>query len=99
MWDTASVNRARDVIVVQRVDHLAPIALAHDEAEVTQHAELLGDGRLPHPDLARELPDRARAGTSRLRMRTRLGVASACIVSATDLAVSVDRNAGSDSKP
>jgi len=83
------VQQGADMSVVQRVDHLAPVALADDETEVAQHPQLLGDGRLSHPDLARELSDRAGASTK----------ARACIVSATELAVSVDRNARSGSAP
>ena len=50
------------VVVVQRVDHLAPLTLADDEPQVTEHAQLLGDGRLPHADGLGELADRTRAG-------------------------------------
>ena len=56
-------QQGTDVIVVQRIDHLPPVALAHHKTEVAEDPQLLRDGRLSHLDLARELADRARART------------------------------------
>ncbi len=39
------VEQRGDVVVVQRVDDLAPDALADDQPEVTQQAQLVGDRR------------------------------------------------------
>jgi hypothetical protein len=55
------VDERRDVIVVELVDDVAATAHADDQAEVTEDAELLRDGRLGHPHLARELADARRA--------------------------------------
>jgi hypothetical protein len=43
------------VVVVQFVDNLATISLTHDEAEVPEHTELVGDGRGLHGDGPRNL--------------------------------------------
>jgi hypothetical protein len=51
-----------DVVVVQLVDDLAPVALADDEAEVAQRPKLMRDGRALHVDRGRELVDRRRTG-------------------------------------
>jgi hypothetical protein len=45
------------VVVVQRVDDVAAVALSVDEAEVAKEAELVGDGRLFHADGFRQLAD------------------------------------------
>ena len=61
MRDGLGQQRA-DVVVVERVDHLPAVALADDEPEVPKHPQLLGDRRLRHPEVAREIADRAGAG-------------------------------------
>ena len=55
------VEQVGYVRVVKPVDHLAPPALSNDEPQVTQHAELVRNGRRLHPDRRRELAHRARA--------------------------------------
>jgi hypothetical protein len=50
------------VVVVQGVDGLSASALPDDEPQVPEHAQLLGDRRLLHLDVARQLRDGARAG-------------------------------------
>src|SRR5579884_819496 len=55
-------EQGADVIVVNRIDHLAAIALADHEAEVAQHSQLLGDRRLLHTDLVSEVSHRAGTG-------------------------------------
>ncbi len=52
-----------DMIVVKRIDHLLAVALTNDQTQVTQHPQLVRNGGLAHPDLVRQLPDRARAYT------------------------------------
>ena len=47
-----------DVVVVELVDDAAAGALADDEAEVAEHAELVRDRRRVHPDGGRDLGDR-----------------------------------------
>lgn len=48
-----------NVIIMQRVDDLAPVTFADDQAEVPQYPQLLRDRGLLHPDRAGELSDRA----------------------------------------
>jgi hypothetical protein len=48
------------MLVVQLVNRLATLTFPDDQAEVAQHAELLGDGRLFHLHGTREIFDRAR---------------------------------------
>lgn len=50
------------MIVVQGIDDLPPDPLTHDEAQMPQHAELLGDGGLLHAHLASQIAHRAWAG-------------------------------------
>jgi hypothetical protein len=50
-----------DVIVVQLVDDLPSGPLAHDEAEVPQHAQLVRDRRRLHAHGSRQLVDRGGA--------------------------------------
>ena len=50
-----------DVVVVELVDDAAAGALADDQAEVAQHAQLVRDRRRVHPDGGRDLGDRRRA--------------------------------------
>ena len=52
-----------DVIVVQRIDDVAPISFADDKAQVTKYAELLRDGRLLHLDIVGQLTNRAWVGS------------------------------------
>ena len=49
------------VVVMQRVDDLAALALAHHESQIAQHPQLLGDRGLTHLDVVRQLAHRARA--------------------------------------
>ena len=78
--------RADADVRVVRVDRPAVAALADDETEVAEQAELVRDGGLPIPTRPRAR-DRAssRGGAPGY---ARLGVASACIASATWRAVS-----------
>jgi hypothetical protein len=46
-----------DVIVVERIDDLPPVAVADHQTKMTEDAELLRDRGLRHPDVARELTD------------------------------------------
>ena len=48
-----------DVRVMERVENLAALTLADDEPEMAEHPQLMGDGRLLHPDRRREFPYRA----------------------------------------
>ena len=83
-----------DVAVVEGVDDPAPLRVADDEAEVAEQAELVGDGGCSIATAsARSLTDQGES-RSRARMRTRLGVASACIVCATSRAVPASIDAG-----
>jgi hypothetical protein len=50
-----------DVIVVQLVDDLATVTLPDNEAEVTQHAQLVRDGGALHADALGELAHRGRS--------------------------------------
>ena len=77
------VEQRRDVLVVQRVEALASVALGHDQPMLAQDAQLVGDRRLLHADRRHQLADRVRPLRSRLRIRTRLGVERANIASAT----------------
>ena len=54
------VEQLGDVLVVECVDHATPSALADDEAEVAQLAELMGYGRWLQPDRGGKLAHRAR---------------------------------------
>ena len=47
---------------MQGIDDLPPVSFSDDESEVPEHPQLLGDGRLLHLHLTRELADRARPG-------------------------------------
>ena len=49
-----------DVIVVQRIDDVPTVALACDEGEVAQDAQVVGDGVLLKAGCLSELADRAR---------------------------------------
>jgi len=55
------VQEHRDMAVVQGVNHGPAVALAGDQAEMAQHPELMGDGRLLHPDHGGKLGDGNRA--------------------------------------
>src|SRR6516164_1330333 len=46
-----------DVVVVDRIDAAAALAPGRHEGVVAKHAELVGDGRLPHPEGLDELRD------------------------------------------
>lgn len=52
------VKQFGDVWVVQVIDDLLAVAFAHDEAEVAQLPELMGNGRGLHADRLGELTDR-----------------------------------------
>ena len=43
-----------DVVVVEGVDGASTVALTHDEPQMSQHAQLLGDRWLLHLDVACE---------------------------------------------
>lgn len=49
-----------DVIVVEAVAHPAPVALGDHESQLSQHAELLGDGTWVHLNHLRKLVDATR---------------------------------------
>ena len=51
-----------DVVVVELVDDLAPIALTGDQAKVAQQPQLVRDRGALHPDRAGDVVDRGRAG-------------------------------------
>ena len=55
------VEEFGDVVVVEGVDDRAAVALAGDQAEVAQQAELVGAGGLFHADGVGEVGDRAGA--------------------------------------
>ena len=71
-----------NVVVVQRVDDLAPVATADDQPEVAHQPELMRDGEPSIPTAAANSPTGADPLCRRARIRSRLGVASACIASA-----------------
>ena len=54
------VEQVGDVGVVERVDDGPSAAVADDEAEMAEDAELVGDGRLFHLDRVGELADGSR---------------------------------------
>ena len=81
------VEQVGHVRVVQGVDDAAPAPLPDDEAEMAKDSQLVRDGRLLHADRGRELPTADGPSRRRPRMRTRDGVASACMVCATSRAV------------
>jgi hypothetical protein len=49
-----------DVVVVQRIDHVPPIALTGNESEVPQYAKLVGYRRGFHADMLRQVAYRTR---------------------------------------
>lgn len=49
-----------DVIVMEPIDRLPAVALPDDQAEVSQHSQLLGDSGLRHLQIASQLADRTR---------------------------------------
>ncbi len=51
------------VLVVQGVDDVPALALANDQAEMAKHPKLLGDGRLLHLNVLRQLANGARTST------------------------------------
>ena len=63
MLDVADdlLEQVGDVVVVELVDDLAPVAAAGHEPEVAQQPELVRDGRALHPDRERDLVHRGRA--------------------------------------
>ena len=85
------VEQDADMRVVQCVDDASAAPFAGHEAEVAE-AQLVRDGRSFHRDTA-SAPTEQGDSRSRPRMRTRLGVASACIVSATCCAVGASSGA------
>lgn len=52
------VDEFGNVFVVERVQRGAPVALDRDESKVTQHSQLMGDGRGFHADRRCEVADR-----------------------------------------
>jgi hypothetical protein len=54
------IEQDRDVRVMQRVDRLAPRAIADDEAQAAQDPQLLRHRRLSHHDGGAQLGDAAR---------------------------------------
>ena len=80
------VEQVGDVRVVQGVDDPRP-SLADHEPEMAQHPQLVRDRRPLHPDRGGSSLTEHGDSRSRPRIRTRLGVASACIVCATSRAV------------
>ena len=44
-----------DVVVVEGIEHLAPVPLTHDETQMTKDAQLMRDRRCLHPDRIRQL--------------------------------------------
>ena len=44
------IEQRGDVLVVEGVDALSPLALGDDQAVLAKHPELVGDGRLLHAD-------------------------------------------------
>ena len=89
------LEQLADVVVVEVVDDPSAVALPDDQPEVAQQAQLMGHRDAPCPRRsASSLTEQAPAWR-RPRMRTRLGVASACIVCATTPANSGSSCAGS----
>ena len=56
------LEQLADVVVVQCVDDVAPLAVAGDQAEVAQQAQLVRDRGGLHPDGRCELGDSAGTG-------------------------------------
>jgi hypothetical protein len=81
VWNAGFVEQRGDVVVVQPVDDLAAGALTDDQAESAQHPQLVRDGWGFHVDGVGQISDRAGARRAGVwGCGTRLGVASACIV-------------------
>src|SRR5918998_3765306 len=74
-----------DVIVVELVDHPTPVALARDQPEMPEDPQLMRDRQPSMPTLAAIAVTDAGPAWSRARIRSRLGVASACTLSAAVL--------------
>lgn len=55
------LKQVRDMVVVQVVADVTPLAAPHDEAEMAQQTQLMRDGRRFHADGLRELVDAQRA--------------------------------------
>ena len=93
------VEQHRDMAVERGVRHCPPGPLPGDQAEMTQHPQLVGDRGLLHPDIGGQLTDGRRALAQRPRMRSLLGVASACMVAATAVAVCSSMRAAGVERP
>jgi len=55
------VEQLADVVVMKRIDHIAALAMACDQPEMAQQAELVRHRRGFHADVLRQFADRARA--------------------------------------
>jgi hypothetical protein len=94
------VEEMRDVVVVKVADNVAAPAAANHESKMAKQPQLVANRGGLHPHRHREFVHARGAHRSRLRIRTRLGVATACIASATTPAKSrSSRSAPSMSHP
>jgi hypothetical protein len=57
------IKQCCDVGVEEPVDHVTPTSSSHHEAEISQNAQLVRDGRLLHLHFGAEIAHRARAGS------------------------------------
>jgi len=56
------LGRLGDLALVERVVHMVPAPIAVDQAGLPQHSQVLGNGRLAHPE-----PGGQRIDTQRVR--------------------------------